>query len=109
MISTGVPRGNGQVERLNAVVINSLARMSISDDLLMWYKHNAKLQQVLNSTVNRSTKKTPFELLFGVSMSCVEDINLAKILEDELNIIEWSVHVFNFFLIQCQIILFVKI
>lgn len=41
MITTGVPRGNGQVERMNAVVINSLARLSC-DDPLMWYKHTAK-------------------------------------------------------------------
>lgn len=82
-ITTGVPRGNGQCERLNAVVINSLAKMSVEDPKL-WYKHVAKLQKFINSTIARSTKRSPFELLIGVPMRDAFDANLAKLLEDEV-------------------------
>ncbi|GIX77088.1 retrovirus-related Pol polyprotein from transposon 297 [Caerostris extrusa] len=66
-IATGVPRGNGQIERIHCTFIPVLAKLSL-EDATKWYRYVDKLQRILNSTTNRSTKWTPFELLTGVKM-----------------------------------------
>lgn len=66
-ITTGVPRGNGQVERINRVVKTMLTKLSIENPEL-WYKSVANVQTAINSNVQSSTKCTPFELMFGVKM-----------------------------------------
>ncbi|GFT90524.1 transposon Tf2-6 polyprotein [Trichonephila clavipes] len=66
-ITTGVPRGNGQVERIHRTLIPVLTKLSI-DDPTKWYKFVDRLQRILNSTSNPSTKWSPFELLTGVTM-----------------------------------------
>ncbi|GFT61269.1 transposon Tf2-6 polyprotein [Trichonephila clavipes] len=66
-IATGVPRGNGQVERIHRTLIPVLTKLSL-DDPTKWYRHFDRLQRILNSTVSRSIKWTPFELLTGVQM-----------------------------------------
>lgn len=81
--TTGIPRGNGQVERINGIIIPVLAKLSIADPL-KWYKHVATVQRFINSTTSRSTNRSPFELLFGVSMRNPEDYNLNEILEEEI-------------------------
>ncbi|GIY30577.1 hypothetical protein CDAR_318741 [Caerostris darwini] len=42
-------------------------------------------KRILNSTTNRSTKWTPFELLTGVKMKNKEDIKIISLLEEEIN------------------------
>jgi len=66
VITTGLPRANGQVERLNQTIISVLSKLSIGDPT-KWYKHVSQLQRILNSTYHR-INTTPFELLFGVKM-----------------------------------------
>ncbi|GFW83640.1 retrovirus-related Pol polyprotein from transposon 17.6 [Trichonephila clavipes] len=72
-IATGVPRGNGQVERIHRTLIPVLTKLSL-DDSTKWYKYVDRLQRILNSTISRSTKWTPFELLVGIKMRNKEDI-----------------------------------
>lgn len=79
-ITTGVPRGNGQVERLNRTIISVLTKMTI-DDPFKWYKHVPKLQRTLNSKFHRSINRTPFEILFGIKMNNPEDLSLCELLE----------------------------
>jgi len=67
LIATGVPRGNGQVERLHKIVVPMLAKLSYESPLA-WYKYVGRVQQIINSTEPRSTKITPFKLLTGVDM-----------------------------------------
>ncbi|XP_037051796.1 uncharacterized protein LOC119085486 [Bradysia coprophila] len=83
LITTGVSRGNGQVERLNRVIIKILSRMSVEDPK-QWYKFVSRLQTTINSTVTRSTGLTPFELLVGVKMRTRGDMELANQLEEAL-------------------------
>ncbi|GFV24741.1 pro-Pol polyprotein [Trichonephila clavipes] len=71
-ITTGVLRGNGQVERILRTLIPVLTKLSI-DDPTKWYKFVDRLQRILNSTSNRSTKSSPFELLTGVTMRNKEE------------------------------------
>ncbi|GFX21488.1 retrovirus-related Pol polyprotein from transposon 17.6 [Trichonephila clavipes] len=54
-IATGVPRGNGQVERIHRTLIPVLTKLSL-DDSTKWYKYVDRLQRILNSTISRSTQ-----------------------------------------------------
>jgi len=66
-ITTGVPRANGQVERLNATIVSVLSKLSL-DEPSKWYKFVSQVQQTINSTYCRSTHTTSFELLVGMNM-----------------------------------------
>ncbi|GBN44773.1 Transposon Tf2-8 polyprotein [Araneus ventricosus] len=82
-ITTGVPRGNGQVERIHRTLIPVLTKLSIADST-KWFKFVDPLQRILNSTFNRSTKWSPFELLIGVTMRNKEDLHLRNLLMEEM-------------------------
>ncbi|GFT78144.1 transposon Tf2-11 polyprotein [Trichonephila clavipes] len=82
-ITTGVPRGNGHVERIHRTLIPVLAKLSL-DDSTKWYKYVDRLQRILNSTICRSTKWTPFELLIGTKMRNKEDIIIKDLLLEEM-------------------------
>ena len=60
-VTTGLPRPNGQVERINQVIVSVLAKLSIENPS-QWYRHTNELQQILNSTYHRSIDTTPLEL-----------------------------------------------
>lgn len=81
--TTGLPRVNGQVERLNAVIISVLSKLSINDPS-KWYKHVNKVQQAINSTFCRSIDTTPFELLVGTKMRTNEDLQLQDYINKEI-------------------------
>ncbi|GBN96450.1 Retrovirus-related Pol polyprotein from transposon 17.6, partial [Araneus ventricosus] len=82
-ITTGVPRGNGQVERIHRTLIPVLTKLSIADST-KWFKFVDPLQRILNSTFNRSTKWSPFQLLIGVTMRNKEDLHLRDLLMEEM-------------------------
>ncbi|GFS86152.1 transposon Tf2-9 polyprotein [Trichonephila clavipes] len=82
-IATGVPRGNGQVERIHRTLIPVLTKLSL-DDSTKWYKYVDRLHRILNSTICRSTKWTPFELLVGTKMRNKEDILLKDLQLEEM-------------------------
>ncbi|XP_037806852.1 uncharacterized protein LOC119600595 isoform X1 [Lucilia sericata] len=83
LITTGLPRANGQVERLNSVIISVLSKLSI-DDPSKWYKFVGRVQQIINSTYHRSVDTTPFEMLIGTKMKTKDDIQLKELVEKEL-------------------------
>lgn len=82
-ITTGVPRSNGQVERLNTIIIAVLTKLSV-DHPMAWYRHVDRVQKCINSTYQRSIGTTPFQLMFGTKMRQVEDILLAEWLQDDV-------------------------
>lgn len=82
-ITTGVPRGNGQVERMNRVIISVIAKLSIEDPE-KWYQHTNKVQQFINKTYQRSIDTSPFQLLCGVSMKTKEDVHLREMIDQEM-------------------------
>ncbi|GFS91050.1 retrovirus-related Pol polyprotein from transposon 297 [Trichonephila clavipes] len=47
LLQNGLPRANGQVERINRTIIPVLSKMS-EDDPTKWFKHVPSLQEVLN-------------------------------------------------------------
>ncbi|GFV01357.1 hypothetical protein TNCV_2125831 [Trichonephila clavipes] len=67
-ITTGVPRGNGQIERMHETIIPVLTKLTIEEPE-KWFKHVHRLQRIMNSTTTRSTKFTPFEVLIGFTCS----------------------------------------
>ncbi|GFU94006.1 hypothetical protein TNCV_2390951 [Trichonephila clavipes] len=82
-IATGAPRGNGQVDRIHRTLIPVLPKLSLNDST-KWYKYVDRLQRILNSTISRSTKWTPFELLVGIKMRNKEDILIKDLLLEEM-------------------------
>ncbi|GBO17894.1 Pro-Pol polyprotein [Araneus ventricosus] len=67
-ITTGLPRANGQIERINQTIISVISKLSLENPN-KWYKFTNELQQTINSTYQRSIDTTPFELLFGTKMN----------------------------------------
>ncbi|GFU72219.1 transposon Tf2-6 polyprotein [Trichonephila clavipes] len=82
-ITTGLPRSNGQIEKQNSTLIAVLSKLSV-DDPEKWYSHVPHLQEILNSTFQRSIKMTPFELLFGTKMKSCQDIEIVELINDEI-------------------------
>lgn len=79
--TTGMPRANGQVERINRCVIPVLTKLAIEDES-RWYKFVPEVQQALNGTYQRSIATTPFKLFFGAPMRRKEDARIAELLEE---------------------------
>lgn len=82
LITTDVPHGNGQVERISKII--PLFSKLATPHLENWYKHVEKVQQFLNSTPSRSMGLTPFELLTSQSMRLRDDFELKKFIEEDL-------------------------
>lgn len=81
--TTGVARGNGQVERIHRTILSVLAKLSI-DEPEKWYQHTEKLQQFLNKTYQRAIGTSPCELFIGVPMKTNEDVQLKQLIEQEM-------------------------
>lgn len=63
--AVATPRANGQIERYNRTILGSLASMNHDLNESDWDLNLPKLQWSLNNTVNKSTGKTPAEVMFG--------------------------------------------
>ncbi|KAG5895995.1 hypothetical protein JTB14_005101 [Gonioctena quinquepunctata] len=80
-ITTGVPRGNGQAERVNRIIIPVLIKLSLEDPG-RWFKYVERVQRALNSTIQRSIGTSPFEILTGVKMGNKEGVLIKELLEE---------------------------
>lgn len=65
--TTGVPRGNGQSERMNAIIEAVLAKLSHGEEN-KWYKYISRVQRAINGSYQRAIKTSPYELLFGTEL-----------------------------------------
>lgn len=65
--TTGVHRGNGQIERMHRIVIASFAKLSIENPE-RWFMYVDRVQRFLNATHQRAINTIPFELMFGTKM-----------------------------------------
>ena len=81
LIATGVPRGNGEVERVHRVVVSMLAKMCVEHSN-NWYRYVDRVQQILNNTPSRSTQNTLFEILTGIDTR-TRDFELRKLCEKQ--------------------------
>ena len=83
LITAGLPRANGQVERINAIIIPVLTKLSL-DNPSQWYRHIDTVQRVINSTYQRSIGTTPFQLLTGVKLKMPTEIKIKEAIEEEV-------------------------
>lgn len=82
LTTTGIPRANGQVERVNRTLISLLTKLAAPRPE-GWYKHLDVVQLYLNTTVHRGIATTPFNLLFGTKARLQNDDNVREALEKE--------------------------
>ena len=82
LTTTGVPRANGQVERVNRTLIPLLTKLSAPKPE-EWFKYLSTAQLFLNTTPHRSIGVTPFRLLFGVHARIREDPNIRELIESK--------------------------
>jgi len=80
LITMGVPRGNGQVKRINRIIIPTKLSHDQPDK---WFKYVHRVQVAVNSTYQRSIGTSPFEVLFGVKMRRKENPELLSLIEVE--------------------------
>lgn len=71
-ITAGVSRANGQVERLNRVILSIMSKLCFEEPE-KWYKSVDQIQTSINSVNNRSIGTSPFELLIGTKMKLPEN------------------------------------
>ncbi|GFY40310.1 transposon Tf2-6 polyprotein [Trichonephila inaurata madagascariensis] len=80
----GLPRANGQVERINRTIISVLSKIS-EDDPTKWFKHVPSLQEGLNSTFQRSI--TPLSALeFGTQINNKTDLRIQQLIDEQLQL-----------------------
>lgn len=63
------PRSNGQVERYNRTILDSLKALSIRYGEKNWESHLGNIQWGLNNTIQKTIGKTPSEVMFGTCMN----------------------------------------
>lgn len=63
--AVGMPRGNGQVERYNKTILDSLSTMGADKSDDEWDENVMNIQLGLNNTLNRAITTTPSEALLG--------------------------------------------
>lgn len=61
--STKHPQANGQVERVNRTILPMLS--ILCDDQTHWNNKVPEVERHLNSAVNKTSTKSPFEALYG--------------------------------------------
>lgn len=62
------PRSNGQVERYNRTILDSLTAQNLKDDERNWDAKLGRIQWGLNNTVQKTIGKSPAEVMFGTAM-----------------------------------------
>ena len=77
-----MPRGNGQVERVNRTLIPLLTKLAAPKPG-EWFKYLDLAQKYLNATQSRSTGTTPFYLMFGTNIKMKEDPQVREMIENQ--------------------------
>lgn len=62
-IATSTPKANGQVERLNRVLLTCIAT-TLNEEGNEWNKRLFEVQWAVNNSGHRVSKRTPYELIF---------------------------------------------
>lgn len=82
--STKHPRANGMVERVNRTVLSTITTCMQDRSHKDWDDKIKIVQRNLNNFVNKSTNKTPFEMLHGYSPRFNDGI-LRKLADEDSN------------------------
>ena len=79
LTAVATPRGNGQVERVNAVIIDRL--VSTIENEEDWDRTLSRVQMYINNSVNEATKNSPNELFFGYKPALPEHAFLTNAID----------------------------
>ncbi|XP_033228956.1 uncharacterized protein LOC117180569 [Belonocnema kinseyi] len=79
------PRANGQCERMNRTVLSSLAATCAGGAEDSWDENVKKVQSVINCSINRTTRMSPTQLLFGYKPRSLADANLLAATQNTLD------------------------
>ena len=82
LTTAGIPRANGQVESVNRTLIALLTKLAAPRPE-EWHKYLDRCQKCFNTIPSRSTKTTPFRILFGVDARFRDDPRVVEGLERE--------------------------
>ena len=93
-ITTELPRGKREIERLNGSIISALSKLFINE-LTKRYKYVHAVQRTGNPTISRSSKKTFFKILMMLKWE-TEEKKIIEILE------EWIKSMVNHISIICE-------
>ncbi|CAK1578755.1 unnamed protein product [Parnassius mnemosyne] len=63
------PRLNGQVERYNRTILNSLTAQNLNCEEKEWDNTIGRVQWGLNNTYQKTTGRTPAEIMFGIGIN----------------------------------------
>lgn len=76
------PKSNGQVERYNRTILNSLKAQNLRHDERDWDNQIGRVQWGLNNSVQKTTGRRPTEVMFGTCMNSEINPCLNEILEE---------------------------
>lgn len=82
LTTTGIPRANGQMERVNRTLIPVLTKMA-HPKREEWFKYLELAQKYHNATLSRSLGTSPFRVLFGIHPRLRENHEIKQLLERE--------------------------
>jgi transposase InsO family protein len=83
--AVATPRANGQCERYNRTIINSLATTSAGKDIDEWDQCVKQVQSAINTTYNKSINATPMEALIGCNPRHAADSRIVNEIQEDLN------------------------
>ena len=83
LVATGSPQANGQVERVNRVLKTILSKITNPLNHSDWVNKLTDVEFAINNSVNCSTRKTPYMLLFGVEQRGRNIDHLTEYLEEK--------------------------
>lgn len=79
------PRANGQVERYNRTILDSLAAQNHGNDERVWDDKLLQVQWGLNNTVNKGTGKSPSQILFGLNLTNANEGHLMSEINPDID------------------------
>ena len=85
MNAVATPRANGQCERMNRTVLNSLAATLAGAPEDTWDENLKKVQNGINSATNRTTRRSPAQLLYGYKPRSTADAALLGAIQSTLD------------------------
>lgn len=86
LIATGSPQSNGQVERVNRVLVPILSKIVNKEEGKQWYKLLREAEHAINNSVNKSTGETPSRLLFGIDQRGSTTDEIKEYLDTSVNV-----------------------
>ncbi|KAL0902042.1 hypothetical protein ABMA27_000009 [Loxostege sticticalis] len=80
--AVATPRANGQVERFNRTILDALSTKCHGKNENTWDEYVGDIQLGINTTVNKSTGKSPSELLFGCKLVTTSENMLGDVITE---------------------------